>query len=365
MLSKLSSSKFLRIRRFVSLSLSGLLAAGFAIAQDSSSNGSYNTSAPSQTAAGGGWPRAGDSPVSSASESAEPPVTNGSYNPVPPAMGRQPGSFGNQNGAPSAQLTIQPGTFVTVRVNQTLSSDRNQPGDAFSATLVKPVVVDGLVVAQPGQTLGGRVTEAQKAGRVEGTSRLAIQLTDLTLVDGQQVPIQSQFINRQGSTSVGRDAGAIAGTTGAGAAIGAAADWGRGAAIGAGAGAAAGIIGVLLTRGHASVIYPESVLTFRIEAPVLISTDRAPEAFRPVQPVDYRPASTFAPANVYAQAPPPPAPAYYYGPPAPAYYYGPGYYPYYNYGPGFSFFVGPRFYYGPRFYGGYGYRGYGYRGYRR
>ena len=72
-----------------------------------------------------------------------------------------------------AQLTIKPGTYVTVRINQPLSSDRNQAGDAFSATLVRPIVVDGVVVADRGQTLGGKVTEAKKAGRVEGTSRLA------------------------------------------------------------------------------------------------------------------------------------------------------------------------------------------------
>ena len=45
------------------------------------------------------------------------------------------------------QLTIKPGTFVTVRIDQPLSSDRNQQGDTFSATLARPVVVDGVVVA--------------------------------------------------------------------------------------------------------------------------------------------------------------------------------------------------------------------------
>src|SRR6185437_12210846 len=74
-------------------------------------------------------------------------------------------------------------------------------------------------------------------------------------------------------------------------------------------------------------------------------TDRSPQAFRYVQPDDYR--QTYA-----AQQPPPPArqPSYcgpygcppppLYGPPyyGPAYYYGPGYYPYY-WGPQFSFFM--------------------------
>jgi len=62
---------------------------------------------------------------------------------------------------------------------------------------------------------------------VEGTSKLGVELTSLTLVDGQQLPIQSQMISRNGNTFTGRDAGAVAGTTALGAAIGASADWGR------------------------------------------------------------------------------------------------------------------------------------------
>jgi hypothetical protein len=256
------------------------------------------------------------------------------------------------------RLTMKAGTFVTVRVNQPLSSDHNQPGDGFSATLVRPIVVDGVIVAQRGQLIAGRVAEAQKAGRVEGVSKLAIQLTDLELVDGQQVPIQSQLIGRRGPTSVGRDAAAIGGTTALGAAIGGAADWGRGAAIGAGAGAVVGVLGVLLTRGHATVIDPEAMLTFRIEAPVTISTERAPQAFRYVDPNEYdRP-------NYSDQ--PPPRPAYAcggYGCAPPPYYYGGywgSYYPYW--GPTFVFGRG---FYGGGFYGrGYYGRGY-YRGFRR
>ena len=255
--------------------------------------------------------------------------------------GRQPPPEGpsQQFGPLPAQLTIKPGTFVTVRVNQPLSSDHNQPGDAFTATLVRPLVIDGVVVAQRGQIIEGRVAEAQKAGRVQGVSRLAVQLTELTLVDGQQVPLQSQLINRTGGTSVGRDAAAVAGTTGLGAAIGAGVDYGRGAAIGAGAGAAVGLIGVLLTRGHATVIYPEQVLTFRIEAPVTISTERAPQAFQYMDPREYE--------RPYEMQTSRPGPS---GPPAP-YFYGPPVYPYpYYYGPSFAFYYGPRFY-GRGFYG--------------
>src|SRR5450759_4577347 len=132
-----------------------------------------------------------------------------------------------------AEVTIKPGTFVIVRVEQELSSDRNQQGDVFSASLAQPIVVDGVVVAQRGQTVMGRVAEAMKAGRAQGTSRLALQLTGFTLADGTQANVQSQLVNRNGQTSVGRDVATVATTTALGAAIGAAADWGRGAAIGA------------------------------------------------------------------------------------------------------------------------------------
>jgi hypothetical protein len=262
-------------------------------------------------------------------------------------------------------LTIKQGTYVTVRVNQVLSSDHNHPGDAFSATLVKPVVVDGVVVAERGQTIGGRVAEAKKAGMVEGTSKLGVQLTDLSLVDGQNLPIQSQLISRDGPTSIGRDAGAIAGTTAVGAAAGAAADLGRGAAIGAGAGAFVGIVGVLLTRGRPTLIYPEQVLTFRLEAPVTVTTDRAPQAFRYVEPGDYQQ------ADLQRRGPPAMRVAgpgsYGYGPgygPSP-YSYGPAYYPGYSpyfYGPSIGFYYGGRGYYGGRYYGGigFGWGGYGY-----
>jgi len=130
-----------------------------------------------------------------------------------------------------------------VRVNQYLSSNKNAAGDGFTATLTQPLVVDGIVVAQRGQTLGGRVAEAQKAGRVQGVSRLAVELTDMTLVDGTQVPISTQMSAERGPTGKGNDAVIIGTTSGVGAAIGAGAGGGAGAAIGAGGGALAAAIG--------------------------------------------------------------------------------------------------------------------------
>lgn len=347
-MSRISIPPIRMVAYLVILTLLDVSVAGFA--QDTNAGSPPAETPPQQSAAPTpGWHRF--SPPPSHQPAARPrssvvqaPNSTASQDPSPP---KDPQSDPRDEGIPS-RLTLKAGTFVTVRVDQFLSSDKNVPGDGFAATLARPLVVDGVVVAERGQTLGGRVAEAQKAGRVKGVSRLAVQLTDLTLVDGQQVRIHTQLASLTGSTSKARDAAAIGSTTATGAAIGAAADWGAGAAIGAGAGAVAGIVGVLVTRGHPTVIYPESLLTFRLSAPVSFSTERAPLAFHYVDTSQYeRPAE--------AQNPPPPASSCAgYGcppPPPPPYYgyYAPYYYPYY-WGPTFAFRFGPRFY-GRGFYG--------------
>ena len=408
------------VRKTVRVAAVGLFTvASLALAQDTTQN--QNTQAPTQpptqdttqsapqTTPQGGWRRVGDAqaPMDSSNTQISQSAPNGptaapssypestypqtqpqsSYPQAnPPQAGQQPMGGPMQQGYPQqpmppqqqpypmqrpslpipAQISVPAGTYLTVRVNQRLSSDHNQAGDAFSATLVRPLVANGVVLAEPGETLAGRVAQVQKSGHVSGLAKLGVELTDLTLVDGQQLPIKTTFISRTANSTVGRDAGAIAGTTALGAAAGAVADLGRGAAIGAGAGAFVGIVGVLVTRGQPSVIYPEQELTFKIEQPLTVSTERSPQAFRYVQPNEYSNQLSYNGGPGYG----PPAPGY--GPLAPGYavapvpYYGYPYYgyPYYPYYGGFSLFVGPGFYgrgfYGRGFYGG-GFRG----GFRR
>jgi hypothetical protein len=254
-----------------------------------------------------------------------------------PGYGQQQAPQAMQKPVP-AQLTVRAGTTVTVRLSQALSSEHNQTGDTFYGTLAEPLIVDGVVVAQRGETVTGRVTEAQKAGRVEGTSKLGVELVSLKLADGNPVNVQTQMIGHGGGTSYGNDVGLVAGTTALGAAVGAGAAGGVGAAMGAGAGAGLGLIGTLFTKGRPTVLYPETQLTFNIKAPVEIATDRAPQAFHYATARDYGTGG----APGYAQRPPAGyAPGYAPG------YYGPAYYPY-------------PYYWGPSVYvGGY------YRGFRR
>jgi hypothetical protein len=272
-------------------------------------------------------------------------------------------AFGQDAPMASPPLTIKAGTVLTVRIDQALSSDRNQPGDVFSASLSQPIIVDGIVVAQRGQTVAGRVIDAKRAGRISGESRLAIALTSVTLVDGQNLPLQSELLVHNGAPATARDVAVMAGTTGTGALIGAAAGYGKGAAIGAGVGAAAGVLGVLMTRGYSTVIFPETPLAFQVTAPVTVETNRAPQAFRFVDREDYAqeqappaPAQTEASATL-AVATPPVAQLAVYPYPYPYEYYGPIYYRPYGYYP-YPYYAYP-FAYGPRvsfYFGGPGYR---------
>lgn len=280
----------------------------------------------------GGWRRIGDPPPQQSPAEAPAQTTA----PAPPDQTQpQP----PMQPYPST-LTLPAGSWITVRVDEPLSSDRNQPGDVFTASLAQPLVANGRVIARRGQTVSGVVAEAEKAGRAKGTSRLALQLTELSLVDGRQLPVNTTLMQRRGDTSVGRDAGAIGTTTATGAAIGAIADGGFGAGMGAIAGAAASTVGVLLTRGRPTVVYPETLLTFRIEEPVIVSAENAEEAFQPVTQDDYEQRGGMVrQSRPYGPPPPPP---YYYG----GYY---GYYPPYFYGPSLLFYSGPRFFHGRGF----------------
>ncbi|SPE30743.1 conserved exported hypothetical protein [Candidatus Sulfopaludibacter sp. SbA3] len=310
-----------------------------------------------QNAPSGTWRRLGDAPGAQQPQDQQQdpsqPVARsdefGQANPNAPQANDRPAR--PAYGLPP-QVTVKPNTYITVRINQPLSSDHNQVGDTFSATLMQPLVAEGVVVAQRGQTVYGRVAVAEKAHSGKD-SKLGLELTSVTLADGTQEPIQSQLVAQQGPKTPGSvEAGTIVGTTAVGAAVGGIAAGGTGAGIGAGAGAAAGIIGVLMTHNHETRIYPESVLSFQVMSPVTVSTANAPQAFRFVGPEDYD-----RPTMQYSTRPGGPAPA-----PAPGYYYGPGYYPpYYGYGYGYPYYWGPSVVIGGGWGGGWGYHG----GFRR
>lgn len=259
-----------------------------------------------------------DQPASSSQPTQQPPAGA-----APAAQPQQEPQGAPAQPAPNlpATLTLPAGALIPVRMNQWLSSDRNHPGDTFSAVLDQPLVVQGWVVARRGQTVIGRVDLAQKASQNNGVSQLGLEISELTVVDGEQVPVSTEMQQAAPAPrypdAAERNVATVGTTTAIGTIVGAAIGGGQGAAIGAGLGATAGIAAVLHTRGQPTVVASESLLSFRLQSPLEISTERGAVAFQPVTQADYKD------QDAYANAPrrrPGYGPDYGY--PPPYYYYG-------------------------------------------
>jgi len=175
---------------------------------------------------------------------------------------------------PPHVVTLNSGMVIPVRMVDGLSSERNKPGDTFTATLDRELVVDGFVIAERGARVEGRVVASDRGGKVRGVAALAVELTHLHTSDGQNVAIQTDTFERHAADSHREDAEKVGAGAAIGAIIGAIAGGGKGAAIGAGVGGGAGAGDVLLTRGKAATIPSETRINFRLRSPITLTERR-------------------------------------------------------------------------------------------
>ena len=172
---------------------------------------------------------------------------------------------------PPRSVTLAAGTLIQARTIEALSTERNQAGDSFIAALDQPQVADGLVIAERGARLEGRVVQSERAGRVKGLSELAIELTQLNTSDRQRLAIETETFAKHGETLKSEDAGKVGTVATIGAVIGVIAGGGKGAGIGAAAGGAAGAGGVMGTRAKAVEIRPETKISFRLKNSITVT----------------------------------------------------------------------------------------------
>ena len=168
-------------------------------------------------------------------------------------------------------VTIPAGTLIAVRLRDRLSTEQHSLHDPFFATLDAPLIVQGLVIAEKGAMVRGRIVEAVQAGRVKGRAALALQLDEMTTSDGQKIEIKTDSFRHEAESGVKGDVAKAGVAAGIGAAIGAIAGGGRGAAIGAAIGGAAGAGGAMATRGKPAELPSETRLTFRLSEPVTVT----------------------------------------------------------------------------------------------
>ena len=204
-----------------------------------------------------------------------PPVLAASSSPVPdtpappisaPVVDERPR---HRDTSAEADIVIPAHTRIRVRMGGSLGSKNSRVGERFSAYLDEPIVSGDRVVVPKGTLFRGHVVEANSSGRLRGRAYLGVTLDSFRL-HGTTYAITTGADVRASVSHKKRNAIAIAGGAGTGAAIGGIAGGGVGALIGAGAGAAAGTTGAFIT-GRRNVKLPvETPLVFSLRSEVTV-----------------------------------------------------------------------------------------------
>jgi hypothetical protein len=170
---------------------------------------------------------------------------------------------------PPKPLVVPAETVISVVLDQAVGSKISTPGQAFSATVNRPIEVDGKVAIPKGARASGIVKDAKPAGRFKGGAVLSLTLTSVT-VGNEDYNLQTTSPTETSKGKGKRTAGLVGGGAGGGALIGGLAGGGKGALIGGLIGAAAGTGGAGLTGNRDITLAAETPLTFKLVEPLQI-----------------------------------------------------------------------------------------------
>ncbi len=166
----------------------------------------------------------------------------------------------NRGQAP-ATVTVPSGTRLVIRTSDTVDTQRHGAGHRFRGQLESALVVDGVTVARRGTIVHGRILDARQAGRLVGSSEMAMAFTDI-MVDDQLFEMSTSGLEAQG----GSEAARTVGRTARAAAIGGLVSGSSGARTGARVGAGASI----LTRGGSINVPAGTIVETQLTAPLTL-----------------------------------------------------------------------------------------------
>jgi hypothetical protein len=170
-----------------------------------------------------------------------------------------------QQASRPSTVTVPEGTSIAIQLKSTLNSGSNQVGDAFTASVVEPVVVDGHEVIPAGSTVHGTVQAVTAAKRGAGNASMTIAFSRLDLPGGQSSPMVASM-SQQTASKKGRNAGIIGGSAAGGALLGRILGKDtKGAVVGSIVGGAIGT-GVVMSKEGAQVNLPAGTdLTIQLD----------------------------------------------------------------------------------------------------
>jgi type IV secretion system protein VirB10 len=185
-------------------------------------------------------------------------------------------------------FVVPSGTRIPLSLLNSVSTKSSAEGDRVYLESVFPILANGKIVIPPGSYVAGTITEVKRPGRVKGRGELYLRFDSLTLPNGVTRDFRARVGSLDGSSNdeldreegriksegnKGGDAQTVGEAASAGASVGAIAGSvaGRtasGLGIGALGGAAAGVLGVLLTRGPDIVLARGTTLEMVMDRPI-------------------------------------------------------------------------------------------------
>jgi hypothetical protein len=171
--------------------------------------------------------------------------------------------------ASSAGVELPVGTVFTVRMIDSVDSERNRVGEVFQASLDEPVMLNAETAIPRGADVVVKLVDDKESGKLSGRTELTLDLMSVR-VNGKVVDVNTQSVTQSSESRTGRTGKVVGGTAALGAIIGAIAGGGKGAAIGAASGAGAGTAVQVITKGQRVRIPSETRLTFTLQNAVRI-----------------------------------------------------------------------------------------------
>ena len=90
---------------------------------------------------------------------------------------------------------VPAGTALMVKLQTTLATFSNKPGDPFQGRLAQAVVIDGREVIPAGAMLEGRVTKVAEPRRIAGKPTIGISPQALTLPSGERFSLDATLVD--------------------------------------------------------------------------------------------------------------------------------------------------------------------------
>jgi len=176
----------------------------------------------------------------------------------------------------SVTATVPVGATMSLTLDETLSTETNVAGDAFTATLSAPVLdVDGAVLIPAGAKVRGRVTQVQKSGRIGETAILNLAFEAVSF-DERTYPLEASVVSanpeRVSRTTTAENVGKVATGAVAGAILGHVLGKDKKSAVkGAVVGAAAGTAIAMGTADVDAVLKQGSAMVIKLDAPITMT----------------------------------------------------------------------------------------------